>query len=75
MGIDTQGHRRPSQRGGKRKPDGRVRRRLALVTDQWLAELRGQVVPLRTTTPKAPRHQPDHERDGSDWGPSPSSAA
>jgi hypothetical protein len=75
MGNDTAGPRRPSQRGGKRKPDERVRRRLALVTDQWLAELRGQVVPLRTTIPKAPRRQPSHERDDADWGPSPSSAA
>jgi hypothetical protein len=75
MGNDTHGPRRPSQRGGKRKPDARVRRRLALVTDQWLAELRGQVVPLRTTIANAPRRQPAHERDDSDCGTSPSSAA
>jgi hypothetical protein len=76
MTNDPRGLRRLSRRAEQRIRDGRARRRLALVTDQWLAELSGgQIVPLRPVPQRAANQQTRSERGDLDSGPSGSPAA
>jgi hypothetical protein len=76
MTNDPHGHRRLSKRAEQRRRDGRARRRLALVTEQWLAELGGgQVIPLRPPTPRAADQHTRSEQGWLDPGPPPSSVA
>jgi len=76
MTNDPRGLRRLSRRAEQRIRDGQARRRLAVVTDQWLAELSGgQIVPLRPVPPRAADQQTPSEHGDLGSGPPASPAA